>query len=111
MHVADLLILAQAEEAAGGLAAFLPLILIMAVFWLLLIRPQQKRAKAQRELVGSVSVSDQVVTLGGIHGTVRYVDDEIVHLEIAPGTTITLAKQAIARRIVDADTGVDDGTL
>lgn len=101
------LLLAQADGAAGGIAAFLPIILIMGVFWLLLIRPQQKRAKAQKELVNAVEVNDRVVTLGGMHGTVRYVDDEIVHLEVAPGTQVTFAKQAIARRLVDADTGID----
>jgi preprotein translocase subunit YajC len=98
-------LLAQAEGTGGGLAAFLPLILLMAVFWLLLVRPQQKRAKAQKELVNAVEVNDRVVTLGGMHGTVRYADDEIVHLEVAPGTQITFSKQAIARRLVDADTG------
>lgn len=103
------LLIAQADgQTASGLAAFVPLILIMAVFWLLLVRPQQKRAKAQRELVNAVEVNDRVVTLGGMHGTVRYVDDEIVHLEVAPGTQITFAKQAIARRLVDADTGIDE---
>jgi preprotein translocase subunit YajC len=99
------LVLAQEDAAAGGLAAFLPLILLFAVFYLLLVRPQQKRAKQQRELVSSVEVNDRVVTLGGLHGTVRYVDDEIVHLEIAPGTQVTFSKAAIAKRLVDADTG------
>jgi preprotein translocase subunit YajC len=101
-------LLAQAEGAGGGLAAFLPLILLMAVFWLLLVRPQQKRAKAQRELVNAVELNDRVVTLGGMHGTVRYVDDEIVHIEVAPGTQVTFSKAAIARRLVDADTGLGE---
>jgi preprotein translocase subunit YajC len=104
----SLLVLAQ-EDAAGGIAAFLPLILIFAVFYLLLVRPQQKRAKQQKALVSAVEVNDRVVTLGGMHGTVRYVDEEIIHLEIAPGTQVTFAKAAVARRLVDADTGTDTG--
>lgn len=103
------LLLAQ-EDPTGGLAGFLPLILLFVVFYLLLVRPQQKRAKQQRELVNSVEMNDRVVTLGGIHGTIRYVDDEVVHLEVSPGTRITFAKAAIARRLVDADTGTDPGT-
>ncbi len=97
-------LLAQ-QDPAAGLASFLPLILLFAVFYLLLIRPQQKRARQQRELISSVQVNDRVVTLGGVHGTVRYVDDEVVHLEVAPGTQITFAKAAIARKLIDADTG------
>lgn len=101
------LIIAQ-EDVGGGIAAFLPLILLFGVFYLLLVRPQQKRAKKQKELVNAVEVNDRVVTLGGVHGTVRYVDDEIIHLEVAPGTQITFAKAAIARRLIDADTGVEE---
>jgi preprotein translocase subunit YajC len=99
-------VLAQ-QEPAGGLVSFLPLIALFAVFYLLLVRPQQKRAKQQRALVNAVEVNDRIVTLGGIHGTVRYVDDDILHLEVAPGTQITFNKQAVARRLVDADTGME----
>jgi preprotein translocase subunit YajC len=102
-----LLVLAQ-QEPTGGLLGVLPMLLIFfAVVYLLVIRPQQKRAKQQRALVSSVEVNDRVVTLGGIHGTVRYVDDDIIHLEVSPGTQITFAKQAVARRLVDADTGTE----
>lgn len=102
------IILAQ-DDASGGIAAFLPLIILIAVFYLLLIRPQQKRAKRQRELVASVEPGDRVVTLGGIHGTVRFVDDDTLHLEVAPGTTLTVSKQAVARKeIEDDETGVGD---
>jgi preprotein translocase subunit YajC len=101
--VATTVVLAQAD--GGGLAAFLPLILLVVVFYVLLIRPQQKRARKQRELVGSVEAGDRVVTIGGLHGTVKFVDEDVIHLEIAPGTTVTFAKQAVARRLVDADEG------
>lgn len=105
MPALDLPALLAQQDPTGGLASFLPLILLFAVFYLLLIRPQQKRARQQRELIGSIEVNDRVVTLGGVHGTVRYVDDDVVHLEVAPGTQITFAKAAIARRLIDADTG------
>lgn len=94
-----------AQEAGNPLAGILPIVLIIAVFYLLLIRPQQKRARQHRELVSAVDVGDQVVTIGGLHGTVRSVDDDTIRLELAPNLDITLAKQAVSRRLVDADTG------
>lgn len=92
-------------EALGGL----PFIIIMvAIFWLLLIRPQRKRQQQHQELVQSLSAADRVVTIGGVHGTVQSLDDETVRLEVAPGTVVTFARQAISRRLVDAGTGADD---
>jgi preprotein translocase subunit YajC len=92
-------------QEASPLAGFLPIILIIAVFYFLLIRPQQKRARQHRELVSSVDVGDRVVTIGGLHGTVRSVDEDTLRLEIGPNMDITVAKQAVSRRLVDADTG------
>lgn len=90
------------------LAQLIPIILIIAVFYLLLIRPQQKRARQHRELVSSIETGDRVVTIGGLHGTVQAVDEDTLRLELVPGTTITVSKQAVSRRLVDADTGVDE---
>ena len=98
-------VVAQADPAGGGLLGFLPLVLIAVVFYFLLIRPQQKRAKAQRQLVQSLSVGDRIVTIGGIHGTVQSLDGETMRLEVAPRTVITMVRGSVARRIVDADTG------
>lgn len=92
-------------QDANPIAGILPIILIIGVFYLLLIRPQQKRARQHRELVSSVGVGDQVVTIGGMHGTVRSVDEDSIRLEVAPNLDITFAKQAVSRRLVDADTG------
>jgi preprotein translocase subunit YajC len=90
-------------------AQLLWLLLIGAAFYLLIIRPQRNRQRQQRELVQSIGVGDRVVTIGGFHGTVRGVDDDTLHLEIARGTIVTLVRGAVARRLVDADTG-DLGT-
>jgi preprotein translocase subunit YajC len=81
------------------LVTFLPLILIGVVFYFLLIRPQQRRARAQRELIQSVDVGDEVVTIGGIFGTVRAVDDDAITLEVAPGTQLRFVRSAIARKL------------
>ncbi|HVL98482.1 MAG TPA: preprotein translocase subunit YajC [Egibacteraceae bacterium] len=100
-------------QEGGAIAGFLPIVLIIAVFYFLLIRPQQKRARQHRELVESVGVGDRVVTIGGMHGTVRSVDEETIRLELAPNMDVTLAKQAVSRRLIDADAGElgDAGTV
>jgi preprotein translocase subunit YajC len=103
-----LTLLAAESGGTAALGQFLPLLLIVAVFYLLLIRPQQRKAKAHQALVQSVGPGDRIVTIGGIHGTVEQLDDETVRIEIAPGTTITMARGAIARTLVDADTAADE---
>jgi preprotein translocase subunit YajC len=85
------------------LVTFLPLILIGVVFYFLLIRPQQRRARAQRELIQSVDVGDEVVTIGGIYGTVRAVDDDAISVEVSPGTTLRFVRSAIARKLSSDD--------
>lgn len=75
------------------------LVLMVAAFYFLLIRPQQKRAREQRQLISSISVGDEIVTIGGIFGRVRDLDDSLVWLEITDGTVIRLARGAISRKI------------
>ena len=90
----------------AGAANFFFLLVIVVVFYLMLIRPQQRKAKQHQELVRSIGTGDRVVTIGGIHGTVETMDEETVRIEVAPGTVITMARAALARRIIDADTPV-----
>jgi preprotein translocase subunit YajC len=77
------------------------LVLMIAIFYFLLIRPQKRRADQHRSLVNSLSVGDEVVTIGGVFGTVRRLRDEELDLEVAPGTTMRLLKSAVARRVTE----------
>jgi len=72
------------------------LVLLGAVLWLLLIRPQRQRQAAQQALIAQVEPGEEVVTVGGILGVVKDVDDQEIRLEIAPGTEVRVAKQAIS---------------
>ena len=72
------------------------LIAVFGLMWLLLIRPQRRRQLEQARMQDKVEVGDDVLTAGGIHGTVREIDGEIVHVEIAPGTTVRLDRRAVA---------------
>ncbi len=92
---------AMAQDAASQepsmLASFIPLILIIVIFWFLLIRPQMKRNKQHRELVSSISVGDEVVTAGGMLGRITEVGDSFVSLEVNDKVTIKLQKHSVAQ--------------
>ena len=68
---------------------------MLALFWFLLIRPQRRRATAHRTLVEGLETGDEVITAGGVFGRVRSIADDHVLLEIAPGTEIRVAKEAV----------------
>jgi preprotein translocase subunit YajC len=89
-----------AQTGGSQFPFFISLALMVAIFYFLLIRPQQRRARQQRELVGSLDVGDEVVTIGGIHGIIAEVDDETVTLDVGGGTRIRFVKQAVARKRV-----------
>ena len=79
------------------------LVLMMVVFYFMLIRPQKRRADQHRDLVGSLRVGDEIVTIGGLFGTVASMDDEALHLEVAPGTSLRVLKTAVARRVTEEE--------
>jgi preprotein translocase subunit YajC len=92
-----------AGGAAGGPASafaqfqgIIPLIIMFAIFYFLLIRPQQKKAKEHRALLDALKKGDQVVTAGGMHGKVTALDDQTVTLEIAPGVNVKYNKGFIS---------------
>ena len=89
-----------AATGAGGpqdlLLQFLPLVALMVLFYFLLIRPQQRRAKQHREMIGAVKRNDTVVLASGIVGKVVRVEDKEVGVEIATGVTVKVVKAMIA---------------
>lgn len=91
---------AQAAGGAGAGAAFaqfIPLILIFAIMYFLMIRPQQKRLKQHREMVAAVKKGDQVVTQGGILGKVAAVRDDELEVEIAQGVRVRVLRSTLAQ--------------
>ncbi len=90
--------LAHAQTAAAatpGFADFLPLIIIFILFWFMLIRPQMKRAKEQKKMLGELSKGDEVITASGQLGKVAKIGDNYVSLEIADGVVTHVQKQSI----------------
>ena len=80
----------------GGFGAFIPLILMFAIFYFLLIRPQQKKAKVHKEMISAVKKGDRVVSSGGLHGMVTGLTDDTVTVEIAPKVRVKVSRGSIA---------------
>jgi preprotein translocase subunit YajC len=102
---------AYAQAAGGGpggfdLISLMPLVLIFVVFYFLLIRPQQKKMKAHRELIGALKRGDKVLTAGGIIGTVVKVEeDNLLLVEIAKDIRVRIARSTISELLTKPAAG------
>ncbi|MDX1514026.1 MAG: preprotein translocase subunit YajC [Gammaproteobacteria bacterium] len=94
--ISDAYAQAGGGPAGPGMGDFLFLIVIFAVFWFLLIRPQQKRQKEHKAMVEGLSKGDEVVTNGGLLGKITKVGDNFVTLEIADGLQVQVQRMAVA---------------
>jgi len=89
--------IAQAQQG-GNYTFLISLALMVGIFYFLLIRPQQRRARQQRDLLGSLQVGDEVVTVGGMFGRITDMDDESVTLDVGAGR-VRFIRQAVARKV------------
>ncbi len=87
---------AGSPGSAGGLASFIPLVLMFVIFYFLLIRPQQKKTKEHRDMVAGVKKGDRIITSGGIHGQVTAVEDTTLTVEISDKVRVKLNRANIA---------------
>lgn len=83
-------------SAGGSLLGILPLLLMLPIFYFLLIRPQQKRMKEHKKMVEALKKGDEVVTNGGLGGTITKVGDAYLGMRIADNVEVNVQKQAIA---------------
>ena len=81
------------------------LLLLLIIFWLVLMRPARKQRQNVEQLQGGLQVGDEVVTSSGIFGSIAQLADTRVGLEIAPGIVIEMARQAVVRKVDDAELG------
>ena len=75
------------------------MILMLGAFYALLIRPQRRNMAAHQVLMASLAEGDEVITMGGIYGRIQKLDDQVVELEVAPGTSFRVARSAISRKV------------
>ncbi|WP_448874364.1 preprotein translocase subunit YajC [Desulfobulbus propionicus] len=94
---------AAASSGMASLAQFVPLILIFIVFYFLLIRPQQKKAKEHQNYLANLKKGDKVITGGGIYGQIAGLTDKVVTLEIAENVRIKVSRSAIAGSAADSE--------
>lgn len=101
---------AQAAGGEGGmLTAILPLILIFAVFYFLLIRPQQKRMKQHKQMIEAVRRGDKVVTAGGLIATVHKVQDNEIELDLAEGVRVKAVRSTLSEVLTKPQPAANDG--
>ena len=81
---------------------------MLGLVWLLLVRPQQRQVRARQAIVRSLQVGDEVVTAGGIYGTIIGLTDADVELEVAPGTVLRVMRGAVNRKAEDVEPIDDD---
>ena len=89
----------EGAEAGGSslLALLPPMIMMFLIFYFILIRPQQKKQKEQRRLLDNLTEGDNVITMSGIHGTIRKLKDDIVTLQIADNVRIKIERSYISK--------------
>jgi len=100
---------AQAAPGAAppAIMQFAPLILIFVVFYFLLIRPQQQKAKEHKTMLANLKRNDDVITTGGLYGKIMALTDKVATLEIAPNVRVRVDRQQIAS-MVSAGTAEDN---
>jgi preprotein translocase subunit YajC len=99
MFIAPAFAQGAAPAAEMSFMSFLPMIVIFVLFWFMLIRPQQKRAKEQQAMLAALAKGDEVITSGGMVGRITKVDEQYVTLNLADGVEILFQRSAIAARL------------
>lgn len=102
--------LEAADAGSGGssILTFLPIILLFAAMYFLLIRPQSKRKREAVQMQSALGPGDEVQTVGGLFGTVTSIDDQGVTIEAAPGVHLRFVRSAIARVVTQKSTPEED---
>ena len=99
MNVAYAMAPAQGGAESGGFFAFVPLIIMFVIFYFLLIRPQQKKAKEHQSMITALKKGDKIITSGGIHGVVTKVEDNDLQVEIAENVRIKIIRSNVAAKL------------
>lgn len=95
---------AGAAPGAGGFSSFIPLILMFAIFYFLLIRPQQKKSKEHREMISNLKKGDRVITSGGLHAQITGLDENTLTVEIADRVRVKMQRSNVAGMLQPAQT-------
>jgi preprotein translocase subunit YajC len=97
-----------ASGGGGGSGILFIIVIAFLLLWLIVVRPQRKRQSQQQEMLGDLRVGDEVLTAGGIYGTVSRLDEDQVTVLIAPKTEVQVARRAIAGVTREPDEDEDE---
>lgn len=103
MNTLTTLIATQHINSGGGLEAFLPIILIFAIFYFILIRPQQRKEKERKKQINELRAGAKILFAGGLIGKIAEVKESTFMVEIAPNTIIEIARGAVLRTISEGE--------
>lgn len=87
----------EGQSGGGGLMGFLPIILIFAILYFIMIRPQQKKQKEHQKLISELQKGDKVITSGGMHGVISNLKDETVIVKIADNVKVEINRSSVTR--------------
>jgi preprotein translocase subunit YajC len=100
---------ASNQGSSSGLWTWGPLLLLVVAFYFLIMRPQRNRQREAASLQSSLAPGLEVMTSSGLYGRIEHLDDDVAVLEVAPGTRVRWARQAIARVVTPVTDAGDDG--
>ena len=83
------------------------ILVLLAVLWLFLIRPRQRQMRRQQQELSQLELGDEIVTAGGLYGTVRSIEDDVLEIELAPGTIVRLDRRAVAAVVSEPEPDVE----
>jgi preprotein translocase subunit YajC len=86
----------------------IPIIILFFLLWLIVIRPQRRRQMKQVEMQDELHLDDEVITAGGIHGSIKQLDDSVLTIEIAPDVVVRVDRRAIAGKVRPEEPAVDE---
>lgn len=99
------LLLSNAAPAAAqqpGMAMFVPLLLILGIFYFMLVRPQQRKEKERRKMIESLRAGAKIVFAGGLMGTIQEASEKTFKVELCPGVTVEIARECVSAVVSDA---------
>ncbi len=99
MFIESLYAAGQAAHQPNPIASFVPIILIFVVFYFLLIRPQQKRAKQHKEMIQNLKKGDEIITSGGLYGKIVGITDEFLTIEVAENVKVKVARSYVSMKL------------
>jgi preprotein translocase subunit YajC len=90
------------------LGALIVIVVLLALFWIILVRPQRRRTKEQTDLIESLEEGDEIVSAGGLYGVIREIEGETLHVEIADDLVVRMARNAVVGLVEEEEELEDD---